>query len=506
MELIKETVNIGECICGGKTQVMSEGDVFVPDIKPDMLKILQVDAVSYITDTDLSDGRLNLSGQIRVTVLYVPDCENEKLRSMNAVFDFSQTVENSRIESGMASAAVSNVDRLEFSAVNSRKLRIKAIVGIDYEVADIGEAELAGGLEDENTEVITKTLNLTEISDMCRRDFFVREKTEVPSGQSSVNEILKTDVKICDTEYKAVTGKIVAKGTACICVLYTDDDCNIEFTEAEIPFTEVFDCESVDEDSVCDIDYCIGEVTSAVAEDSDGDRRIIETEAAVGVNIKVSHSREVEILSDCYAPYMKTDISRRNMTFTETAERPFSQITLREIIDFPEDVPEAAGVYNVMARPEVERAEVGGGKLVCEGKVEIYVLYLSGSAENPIYSLKKEIPFSNAAECGAEGEARVKAEVKHIGYNLNAAGELELRCILAINAEITKKYEEGIIDGVAVGDADRKRGIVIYFVREGDTLWETAKRYAVPQNDLIKFNKLEDDVLRGGMRLFIPAN
>lgn len=506
MELIKETVNIGECICAGKTQVMSEGDVFVPDIKPDMLKILQVDAVSYITEVDLSDGKMNISGKIRVTVLYVPDSENERIRSINSALEFSQTVENDHIEKGMLSAAVSNVDRLEFSAVNSRKLRIKAVVGIDYEAACIREEEISGGAENENVEVVTKTLSMTEISDMCGKAFSVREKTEIPNGQSSVNEILKTDVKICDTEYKAVTGKLVAKGTVCICVLYTDDDCNIEFTETELPFTEVFDCDGIEEDSVCDIDYCIGEVTSSVSEDGDGDRRIIETEAEISANIKVSSSVKVEMLSDCYAPYKKTDIVRKTMTFTETTERPFAQLTLREIIDFPDDVPEVAGVYNVMARPVVSRAEVMDGKLVCEGSVEIYVLYLSDSAENPIYSLKRNIPFSNAVECGADGEARVKTDVKHIGYNLNAAGELELRCILAVNAEIIKRHEEEIIESAAVSEREVKRGMVIYFVHEGDTLWDTAKRYAVPQKDLIKFNNLEDDTLRGGMRLFIPAD
>lgn len=506
MELIKETVNIGESVCCGKTQVMSDGDIFVPDIKPDMLKILQVDAVSYISETAVSDGKLNISGQICVTVLYVPDCENEKIRSMNASFDFSQRVEKGGIEAGMSAAAVSNVDRLEFSALNSRKLRIKAIIGIDYEVANIRETEIAGGAECENAEIITKTLKLTEIRDMCRKDFSVNEKIEIANGQNSINEILKTDVKIADTEYKTVTGKLIVKGTACICVLYTDDNCNIEFTEAEIPFTEVFDCEGADEDVVCDIDYCVGEVTSSVSEDNDGDRRIIETEAEVSANIKISACTELEVLSDCYEPYKKTEIEKHTLNFAEISERPFSQLTLREIIEFPDDVPEVTGVYNVIARPEITRAEVQSGKLICEGSIETYVLYLSDSTENPIYSLKKSIPFSNSADCGAVGEPRVKAEVKHTGYNLNAAGELELRCILSINAEIVNRCEEEVIDAVNVSEAERKRGIVIYFVQDGDTLWETAKHYGVPQQEIIRFNNLEDDSLKRGMRLFIPAN
>lgn len=506
MELIKERVNIGETVCGGKTQVMSDGDIFVPDIKPDMLKILQVDAASYITETSVTDGRLNISGKIRITVLYVPDCENEKIRSMNASFDFSQRVENGAIEAGMSSSAVSNVDRLEFSALNSRKLRIKAIVGVDYEVVNISETEIVSGTEDEDVEVMTKTLRITEIRDMCRRDFSLSEKTEIPSGQGSINEILKTDIKIADTEYKNVTGKIIVKGAVCICVLYTDDDCNIEFTETEIPFTEVLECDSADENAVCDMDYWVGEVSSTVSEDNDGDRRIIETTADIGVNIRVMSETETEILNDCYVPYYKTQTQNHILGFSEVTERPFLQMTLREIVEFSDDVPEAAGVYNVIARPVISKAELQNGRLVCEGSVETYILYLSDSEENPIYSMKKSIPFSGSAECNASGEPRVKAEVKHTGYSLNAAGELELRCIISINAEIYERHEEEVIDSVTVSDGERKHGIVIYFVREGDTLWETAKRYGVPEQEIIRLNNLEDDSLSGGMRLFIPVN
>ena len=202
---------------------------------------------------------------------------------------------------------------------------------------------------------------------------------------------------------------------------------------------------------------------------------------------------------------MKTEITKHTLKIEEITERPSTQLTLREIIEFHDDVPEVAGVYNVIARPEISRAEMQNGKLVCEGSVETYVLYLSDSSENPVYSLKKSIPFSNTIDCTNTGEPRVKAEVKHTGYNLNAAGELELRCILAINAELASVSETEVIDGVTESEAEKMRGMVIYFVQDGDTLWETAKRYRVPQQEIIKFNNLEDDKLQRGMRLFIPV-
>lgn len=508
MELIKETINISETVCSGSTQVMADGDVCVPDIKPDMLKILQVDAVSCITETDISDGKLNVSGRVCVTVLYVPDRENEKVRSVDASFDFSQKIESNKIMSGMTAVVNSNVERLEFSAQNSRKLRIKAIVGIDYEVISIRETEIAGGTSSESAEVKTRTMKLSDVSDLSRHEFSIKECIEIPTGQESINEILKTDVKISDTEYKAITGKLVLKGTACVCALYTDDNCNIEFVESEIPFTEVLDAENITEDSVCDIDYSIMNISSCVSEDNDGDRRIIDMEIEVSVQVKATNSMEIEMLSDCYEPFKKTELKKSELKLEETVERPYAQNTLREIIDFADDAPEVTGVYNVVARPIVSKAELQRNKLLCEGKIEAYILYLSDSSENPVYSMKKEIPFSYMIDCSCQEsslEPRVKAEIKHVSYNLNAAGELELRCILLLNADIVRKQTVEIIDEAEESDMERKNGIVVYFVQNGDTLWETAKRYGVPQQEIIKFNNMEDEEIRQGMRLFIPA-
>lgn len=50
MELVKENVTVNQVSCKGDTQVLVDEDIIVPDVKPDILKILQLDAVSCITD------------------------------------------------------------------------------------------------------------------------------------------------------------------------------------------------------------------------------------------------------------------------------------------------------------------------------------------------------------------------------------------------------------------------------------------------------------------------
>lgn len=508
MELIKETLNISEMICGGNVQIMIDGDIAVPEIKPDMQKILQVDAISCISDVEVADGKVNISGQLCVTVLYVPDCESEKIRSVEMKLPFDRKIENAGIEAGMNVMVNSNVERLEFTAQNSRKLRIKAIVSAQYDVIRINETEIACGIESESAQMKSETVTISNVCAMETYKFSVEDNIEIPNGQKQINEILKTDVKILDTEYKNLDGKIVLKGSAAVCILYTDDECNIAFTEAEIPFTEVVDADDITEDSVCDIDYSMLYIEASVSEDSDGDRRIISVQVGICAQIKATDSVETEIVSDCYEPFMHTELKKNVLPTEKVEERIAYQNTLREIIDFENDAPEVKGVYNVVARPMITKTELRSQKLLCEGALEAYILYLSDDEDNPIYSIKRSIPFSYVLDCNcskADAEAVLKAEIKHVSYNLNVAGELELRCIIALSGELVTNQIIEIIDEAIETECEKKSGIVIYFVQSGDDLWKIAKHYGVPCEEIMKYNNLEDENVKMGMNLFIPV-
>ena len=155
--------------------------------------------------------------------------------------------------------------------------------------------------------------------------------------------------------------------------------------------------------------------------------------------------------------------------------------------------------------------EMHGEKLLCEGKIETYILYVTDSSDYPVYSVKRDIPFSCALDAEGSGTdlvPEIKAEVKHTAYNLNMSGGIEVRCVLSVSANIVRKRNIDLIGEVLsdTQDSSSRRGIVIYFVQPGDTLWEIAKRYAVPQEDIISFNNLDEaPVLNIGTRLLIPG-
>ncbi len=512
MELIKENVTVNQVCCKGAVKTQIDEDIIVPDVKPDILKILQLDASACVTDKSVSDGRAGVNGRAQVKILYIPDSESENIKSIITSFDFSQNIDNKNIGDNMKALVTANVDNAEFSLTNSRKLRVKLTVCLDYEIVEEKNVEIAVDTSDsESAEVLKESVSLQNCVSLQEEEFTLSDNIEIPSTQTAINEILKADARITDAEYKTVTGKIAAKGAAAISVLYTDDENKIRFMEAEIPFTEVFDCPDAGDDTVCDIDYYVSDIRCEAQEDADGDKRVIFVEITVLAQIKAADNVVIDIISDCYEPYMNTQLIKEETELEEIIARPSAQNTIRETIEAGGDAPQVSGVYDVITKPCVTSTLLKNGHLQAEGKIETYILYLTDSPDAPVYSIKRDIPFSYTLDAREDGDdliTEIKAEVKHTAYNLNMAGEIELRCILSLCANIIRKRRIDVIDDIVTEDIspDSGRGIVIYFVQPGDSLWGIAKRYAVPRDAVTSFNNLSDaEPPAPGTRLFIPG-
>lgn len=511
MELINENINIAESVASGKTQTLAEGDIIVPDIKPDILKILQVDAISSVTDKEISNESISLSGKVDLKILYIPDSENDRLKSITATFDYRDNIENKNISPDSFAVINTNVERVEFSLINSRKLRIKTVVSFEYEIININETTISVGINGCDTiEMQTERISLQNCIDLSEHYFEVQESIELPNGHGSAKELLKLDMNLSDTEYKTTSGKIIVKGNINLCTLYNNTDGDVEYCESQIPFTEVFESTLTEEECICDIDFEICEKETTIEEDSDGDLRIINTSVIITARVNAFEEAKIDMISDCYIPFSKTNAEKEKIVLTEITSKPSIQNTVRDVIETGTKIPPISGIYNVITTPVVKKAEINGSKLLCEGYIEACILYLSDSTENPVYSIKKEIPFSYLTDTQTDADnvtARIKSEIKHTGYTLNAAGEVEIRCILSLCADIVRTRELEVIKNIEEGQSQKEdgAGIVICFVQPGDTLWSIAKNYCVPRESIIKFNDLKDDNVKCGTRLLIPG-
>ena len=91
-ELETESITICEPIKTANVKAVIDTDIIVPDTKPDVLNILQVNALSSITEKNIQKDSVSVRGYVDYCVLYSAGEENIEVKSINYRTPFLQNI------------------------------------------------------------------------------------------------------------------------------------------------------------------------------------------------------------------------------------------------------------------------------------------------------------------------------------------------------------------------------------------------------------------------------
>ena len=508
MEIEKKTVSTVKTVYEGDVKSSAEGSIIVPDTKPDVLKICEVTAEAYLAEKQIEDGKITLKGKVRVNILYLPESNDKKLESINGCLEFCETVKKNEFKEDMTLCAFCDVDKVSYKLLNSRKIGLETKILINLCVFSNEQKDVVESVSSDNAETKSKQIAMTGRQQYDEFDFIVDEEIAFPKGKKAA-QILKADMCVASKETKALDGKFVIKGRIGVNLLYADTEGRCNHLDSEIPFTEVFDVNGLAEDQDFEVSCEIGE-TAYEMTNAEDDTSSVAVRANVTVGIKTEQEETISAVGDCYftdadCKFVYEDVKLQNVA----AQVHFSTV-IKQLLQKAEGAPDIMSVYRVQAKPIITSSEIKDGKLSVSGKVIMYVMYITEDAENPIASIKEEVPFNYIIDCEGKISEKDKSilcvECEHISYVINSKDAVEVRCGLVISGKIISVFDEKIIsDIVAEARQNEKSGIVIYFAKDGDDLWDIAKNYHVKTDAIRQINGLdEEQKLRAGEKLIIP--
>ncbi len=510
LEIEKQSISVVKTVYEGEIKSCADGSIIVPDSKPDILKVCEVTAEPYFTEKLIEDGKITLKGKVRINILYIPDGEEKGLKSINGSMEFCETLKRSEFKEDMSLCAFCDVDRISYKVLNSRKIGIDTKIVMSVSVFANEQKELVSGVTADNAQTKSKELKFTGKQDYEEFSFFIDEEVEFPQGKCA-EDLLKLDACITSKECRALDGKLVIKGKLGICILYEDCDKKYNHLDCEIPFTEVFDAPALTEDEDCEVSYEIRETAYELKNNQQGTSSLL-VKAEIAVGLKTDEDSAVSVLSDCYFTDADCNFSYEKAEMQEVSEQVKFSAVIKQLLQKAEGCPDIAGVYKVQAKPGITETAITDGKLIVSGKILMYVLYLTDDDETPIASITEEVPFSYTIDCdsklSADSRAVLGVECEHISYTISSKDAVEVRCGLMISGEIINVFEENVISDITAQQRENgKNGIVVYFVKEGDSLWDIAKNYHIKTDSILSANgKEEDGKLSAGEKLIIPID
>lgn len=513
IELRKEMLAQREVIIRTGCEAFTDVDIIVPDVKPDVVRVLQIDVNPVIMDKTLLDEKLLFDCRLDICIIYAAD--NGCVKSIRTQQSFSHQVNNKNITRDLCVEAYCSLARLDWRVVNSRKLSVSVVTAIDYCLMREREIPIVTGIETKGCQGLYKPLKFYISSEQTVTEITVRETFDLPQGKPDADEILRMSVRLCNKDIRYAGSKAVVKGDLMCSVLYVCDiePAVLQTAEYAMPFTEVVDLPDMEEGVNCNIDFIYKTVNCSVKQDGDGDNRIIYAE--IYMDAVVNSGREVvfDAVSDAYSPEYDLEMEYEPVMAEELVAQAHTGETIKSAASVPAGQPEITGIFSVSATAGAVTASPDGKTVLVEGELYADILYKTGDQDMPVSSFKHTIPFTCSFEMDNIDEKcmfDVNVDVDNVSYSINLPDELELRCNISVNVTAVRSTQIQCITSISEAGAVEKEEcgaycVRVYFVRKGDSLWNIAKKYRVPLDRLMRLNDLNSEsVIMPGQRLMIP--
>lgn len=164
------------------TQITLDDDCIVKDNKPDLLNIIHTRGSVIFEDVKVSSQTVWVTGQLRFVVLY--RSEDNRLESFTDSINFGEKIFMDEVEERDTVNLSGDLEDLNISAINSRKLAVRALLGI-HAVCEVPvEEEIVSGVEnDPDIQQKSRTMQLLALTS-AKKDI-LRVHSDIALPQSS---------------------------------------------------------------------------------------------------------------------------------------------------------------------------------------------------------------------------------------------------------------------------------------------------------------------------------
>ena len=514
-ELVREQVFLDQSVGSEIVQVMLEGDLIVPDVKPDMALLLQTEEQILIDRTEAGSDRVNYMGRLNLSVLYVAKSSDKSVHSISLSRGLDDFVNLDGVTKDMWVRAKATIANIDYRVVNDRKVNYRAIVNVSISAERSDAHEMVVHINDVPDNQLLKTsLNLNRTVENRVDRFVVKEQILLPASKPSVREVLQVTAGITNQEIRLSNGRVNLSGELALTTLYRGDtdDSLIEFIESELPFNGPIDISGARDDMTADVMLQILDNHVNLRPDEDGEDRVLEVEISVGVEMKVYSTETFPVLEDAYIINTQLTLAKTSVRYPRLVCINRNQTPVKEVVTLGSGVPDMLQVFRVKGNAHIDDVKIIEDKIIVEGAINTDILYVAESDSTPLASFRTVIPYRQVIEAkGATPSMSVDVDISidNGTFNMLSPRETETRFLLTFNTRVMEQEETRIIRDIEFTEIDPatiadQASMTVYIVQNGDTLWKIAKRYNTPLDELLSVNEIENSgKINPGQKLLI---
>lgn len=330
------------------------------------------------------------------------------------------------------------------------------------------------------------------------------------SDQFDMKDLKEARPLWCDAiatikDYKVRDRGISVRGDAyvkCIC----QGENSIFTLSKQVPIAEEIECESARERDCARVE--IRCVSLSISNEQSLDAPQLFFDLCCEIRAEVLRKRRVEATTDCYSTKCESAVAYTDLESYEGVKMQQASFTLTERVKRKNN--DADIIIDQIVNPICEKIEARGEALHLAGKLYTSIIargkqdengqgeYLCDSYEIPFkYDLDLPKPVNNSVVRVVTSASRPSARYDD--------GGMHISCEIYFGIMLLEKNKTRVIDNATLlKDQEVKNDasvVKVYFPKNGDTLWEIAKKYHTTtaklesENDLLEGDTLSKPII-----------
>lgn len=487
--------------------VWIEQDILVPDTKPDAIKIINVTVNPYVTDTEVMDNKVKVTGKLNYYVIYRTNETNMGTRGLFVSLPYTQILNVKGIKKDTDVRVRPLVKNVIYSLPNERKIAIKTEIIFRIKALEATYINLIQRFSPDHK--VEMKVNENTFNNLIRSKYNViasREDIMIPNENEDFYEILKIDSNIVNTEYKESYNKIMVKGDISVNMLYLADkqDTEIKKISLEIPFSGMVEMDNISDKSKFTIDFVINDFNIRPNTEM-STTKTMSVDYQIGVYVCMFEQEDVSYVEDFYS-------EEKQLKCEQTVTRAVrDERIIQKYIDIKETLnsilPDNSKLLDYTIDTSYIVLKQVANNIHVEGNIKISVLVQNLDTleiENKVVDVLVSEEFT-IDDLNPDTNISLEIYADKVSIQQNGSDmDVKLKLNLDIKSEsivdlnISDKIEEEDLD---ISNLDSMN---IYIVKPKDSLWSIAKKYNTTVDKIVQTNDITDQsIINVGQKILI---
>ena len=500
---IKENLRINKKVATRKEIIVVEGDVIVPDAKPDVLNVICTSGVACIYKKEIIDEKIKIEGSVDTYIMYMTDDSKERTRGINTSLDLSEIINIPNISNEMKSSICTNIKEIEAKVINERKISVKATIELTIEIFSEEEISIVNSLEDtDEIKMLQEQLSVNSLVGSGETKIYAKDNISIDNIDNLV-EILKLEVGIGNKDIKISYNKVLTKAEAEVKMVYLTEDNRINKTIATIPIIGFIDIQNVTEGNLCDTNY---EIRNMIVKPNSVEEHSVYIEMEISVSAIAYEVKAINMIQDVYSPSENIEFNKK--TVKTIAEK--REISGRKEISERLKIEElqSRNIVDVDIIPNIMKQNIMENKITYNGELALTFMLMGEDLQ--VILRRETIPFDYSVENITGGDnlnISTNIEIENQDFIIQEGGEVLANIQMKMQTMLDKNVNINTIDEIQTSGEREEQdySIIMYIVKKDDTLWNIAKMFGSTVDDIVRVNGIEDEnSIFPGQKLFIP--